>query len=275
MPFVMMFVMGNERKTRKSKSKSLVGAARKHQKVLYFVIPPILVLLYLNTANNHFYHRLHTAGLVWPQNQPMYKVGEGKGKVISYIALGDSLTAGVGASGFEHTYSYLVAKKIIQPNQTINLTPLSTPGYKSVDLINYHLDQAIQLKPDIVTILVGVNDVHGLGPSARGFHQNYETLVRRLDTETKADIYLIAIPYIGTDSLLWPPYRNYYSARTKTFNNIIEGLAKQYGARYIDLYSNTIQYAKKNSPYYSKDEFHPSAEGYAIWASIVAHDINN
>ena len=243
--------------------------------ILLCMATVMLFALYLNTANNHFYHRLHTAGLPWPQNQISYTLGDVTQPSIKYVALGDSLTSGVGAQSFDETYSYRTAQQILKPHQSIILTPLSTPGYKSIDLVNHYLDKAVEIQPDIVTILIGVNDVHGLGPSQSEFKTNYETLIRRLSTETHARIYAIAIPFIGTDELIWTPYRQYYSSRTKTLNMVIRKLSDKYSVGYIDLYSNTIDLTDKPSTYYSRDDFHPSSEGYKIWSKIIADGINN
>lgn len=234
----------------------------------------LLIAVYLNTASNHFYHHLHTAGLVWPQYQSSYTVGSPAETELSYVALGDSLTSGVGAETFDKSYSYLVAQQIVKPDQSITLTTESYPGYKAIDLINHNLDATVKLQPDIVTILIGGNDVHGFGPSANEFRANYETLIRRIHTETKADIFAISIPYIGKNSLIWPPYKNYYSARTITFNSIIKDLSTKYGIHYIDLYTPTLPYANASSHYYSKDDFHPSPDGYALWAGVIARAIN-
>lgn len=268
-------MMAHTKKTTKPAQKKQLTLIKRYKKALYLVVPILVFGIYLNVANNHFYHHLHSAGLLWPQNHANYTVGNGMGKKLSYVALGDSLTSGVGAPNFESSYSYNVAQRIVKPNQQIELTPLSTPGFKAKDIITTHLDTAVAMQPNLVTVLIGVNDVHGMSPSAKEFQKNYETIVRRLKTETKADIYVIGIPYIGADNLIWQPYSSYYGVRTKMFNKIIRDLADKYGVHYINLYNASLPYAHKKSNYYSKDDFHPSATGYDIWAEVIARDINH
>jgi lysophospholipase L1-like esterase len=270
----MMHMMAKAKKQRLTTKQKIFASIVHYRRALYVIIPILLIGLYLNTANNHFYHHLHTAGLPWPQNQTSYIIGDGTEKKIAYVALGDSLTSGVGAPKFEESYAYAVAKKINKPNQQIVLTPLSTPGFKSKDIINKYLDRAIALHPDIVTIFIGVNDTHGMSPSTKEFRYNYETIVSRLKNETSAKVYAVAIPYIGANSLIWQPYSSYYNARTKMFNKNILDLTQKYNATYIDLYTVSLPYAYKQSNYYSKDDFHPSAVGYELWAKVIARDIS-
>lgn len=269
----MMHVMTKSKKT-KNKAQPQLLKRLWHPKLFFAVVPILLIALYLNVANNHFYHRLHTAGLPWPQNKTSYIIGNESSQKTLYAALGDSLTSGVGTQSFEASYPFAVAKQIVKPNEHIDLRPLSTPGFKSKDIIDEYLQEAVLLKPKIVTVLIGVNDVHGMSPSQKEFQDNYEKIVSRLHNETNAKIYAIGIPYIGTDNLIWPPYRNYYSERTKLFNKSIRAIANKYNATYIDLYTPTLPYASKSSRYYSADDFHPSAEGYALWAGVIARDIN-
>lgn len=273
--FAMMPMMVQKKITRYSLSQKSMSWAHHWRKLLYVLSILLLGLVYLSIANGYFYVRLGTAGLAWPQTSASYLIGDISGTRQVYVALGDSLTSGVGVQSFNQSYAYRIAQQIAAKGTSIKLTPLATPSYKSIDIINHYLDSAIALQPDIVTVLIGVNDVHGMLPTARQFSNNYETIIRRLKTETKAKIYAIAVPYIGTNGIMWPPYRGYYSLRTQAFNRSIQELAQKYAIHYVDLYTATLSYASSPSGYYSTDEFHPSSEGYAIWAGAIAHDINN
>lgn len=268
-------MMAKQKRNKSIKKQQIFAFAKHYRRALYLLIPVIVAGLYLNAANNHFYHRLHSAGLLWPQNRENYVVGSNGDPKVSYVALGDSLTAGVGAPSFEKSYAYSIAGTIANSGREVVVTPLATPGFKSKDIVEKHLDTAIALQPNIVTVLVGVNDVHGMSPSTKEFQNNYETIISRLKAETNASIYVVAIPYIGSDNVIWHPYSDYYGIRTKMFNTSIARLATKYGVSYVNLYDATLPYAHKSSSYYSKDDFHPSAEGYELWAKVIARDISN
>jgi lysophospholipase L1-like esterase len=93
-------------------------------------------------------------------------------------------------------------------------------------------------------------------------------LVKILIEKTSAKIYLINLPYLGTDTLIWPPYNLYFDARTKEFNEAIAGVAKEYDLPLVDIYQTKAAFQSDRS-YYAEDQFHPSAKGYEFWANLI------
>ncbi|MDQ5970522.1 MAG: Adventurous gliding motility protein, partial [Patescibacteria group bacterium] len=69
--------------------------------------------------------------------------------------------------------------------------------------------------------------------------------------------------------LLWPPYNFYFKYQTTEYNKIIKGLASDYDLTYIDLENSLQSKVQDEDAYYSPDSFHPSAEGYQLWAQII------
>jgi lysophospholipase L1-like esterase len=242
-------------------------------KIAFLVIAVLGAYLFL--AHAYFFWRLGRAGLPLPVPRTAAIKAENNMalKPLIYAALGDSLTAGAGLQRYEETYPYLLAEKISAGRGEIALSGFSYPGAKTADLIKDLLGPAIAQNPDIVTLLIGVNDVHG-NVSGREFRNNYRQILKRLTGETRAEIYAINIPFIGSDSLLLPPYDYYYKKKTIEFNNIIKTLAQNSGVKYIDLASPTAALFSKDGAHYSADSFHPSAEGYRLWADIIYADIN-
>lgn len=193
-------------------------------------------------------------------------------KQTTYVAMGDSLTAGVGVKKYEQSYPYLLAQYFSR-REGITLVNQSVPGYTSGDLINELLDKAIADKPGMVTLLIGTNDIL-TGVTDLDFEQNYNTILSRLSQETQAKIYVISVPYIGAEEVFEPPYNDHIEQKVQSFNSIIQKVAPLYNAVYIDIFSPTVVKFMKNGSHYSKDNFHPSAEGYAEWAQII-YDATN
>jgi len=250
--------------------------ALKRKKIIYGLIIMAMIAAYLILAHYSIFYRIKYAGLKAPDRQDSYTLGANKNMISSslYAALGDSLTAGVGASKYEESYPFLLAQKFtFQADGEVNLKNYSYPGAKTSDLINDLLTPAIAVKPDVVTLLIGVNDVYG-NVSPAVFRKNYQLILDRLSKETKAKIYLINLPYLGSSKLLLTPYNYYYGWRTAKFNEIIRELAAAYSLKYIDLAEPTLVESKKNSSYYAEDLFHPSAVGYKLWARIIYDAIN-
>lgn len=241
----------------------------KHKAIYYPVILVILLAVYLYTANAFIYYRIGQGGLAFPHRQTYYSMPNNNNSVsMNYVALGDSLTSGIGADRYEESYPYLLAKKMSEAGLNINSRNFSAPGAQTRDLIYNFLNPAIASKPDIVTVLIGVNDIHN-HISESQFKKNYKYILDKLSKETKAKIYLINIPYIGSDTMILPPLNYYFDSETNKYNIIIKELADEYGVNYIDLNSPVKDLFKIDGNHYSVDSFHPSAYGYKLWANVI------
>ena len=76
------------------------------------------------------------------------------------MALGDSYTIGTGASATSYAWPSIVAARL--EDQTGRRVELSNPavnGFTTLDLIEHELPYLERIKPDLVTILIGVNDL--------------------------------------------------------------------------------------------------------------------
>ena len=72
-----------------------------------------------------------------------------------YVALGDSYTIGTSVAANESWPSQLVARL---PELEL-VANLAVNGYTSTDLITDELPQLDRLQPELVSVLIGVNDV--------------------------------------------------------------------------------------------------------------------
>ncbi len=244
---------------------------KKSYKVLVLLL--VLASLYLYLAHAYIYHRIGQGGLKAADVGASFLVGSTSPETLIYTPLGDSLTAGVGAGDYQNSYPYRLAQDLAGNDKKILLKNFSYPGARTGDLIRDLLGPAIAQKPDIITLLIGTNDVHG-AVSSRQFEKNYDYILAQLTRKTRARIYVIDLPSIGSDSLVWPPFNFYYDWKTEKFNGIIKKLAGKYRVGYVDLDAPTYQLLKKDGPYYAVDSFHPSAAGYALWARLIYASIH-
>lgn len=219
--------------------------------------------LYLNRAYSHISTSIGEKNLNNPTiNQtiiipPLTTTSTAK---IVYVALGDSLTAGVGATSEQKTYPYLVAKLLAQKkNAQVTVVNLGVPGATSADVLNQQVPQAIKLHPDVITLAIGINDMLNRVPVGV-FQKNLISIVDSLTGTTKS-LNIINIPYLGNSQAYWPPYRCYFDWQTKHYNSFLNAT--------IDLYALTRDQAFTNPNYYSIDGFHPSDEGYKFWSNII------
>lgn len=236
--------------------------------VILFVV--ILALLFAGGwfFRESIYWKLGKAGVYQPSDIAEYTIGNGIAEQhLTYIPIGDSLTAGVGVDTYLKSYPYLLAQKIAGDSTQVIIKPFAVPGVRSEYVLNNFIEEVIQKKPDIVTLFIGINDIHG-NIKLQEFQNNYAKILSKLTQETDAQVYAINLPYIGTANLISIPYRYYFKWRTQQYNVVIEQLANLYGVTYIDLYTAHEPQALKNT-YYSADFFHPNALGYSLWTQFI------
>ena len=235
--------------------------------LIIFIILSVITFAYLNYSYSSIYNKIGEVLLSTPSDFKNYTMGTST-KTLTYVALGDSLTVGVGVDSYMESYPYIFTEKISQKNNIkINLIPLAQSGVRSMYVLNTLIEPVIKVNPDIITLFIGVNDVHG-NISVKEFKNNYEDILQRLTKETNAKIYVINLPYIGTKNLIKFPYDYYFNMQTQKFNKSIEELAQKYNTEYVDLYSGFLKH-DKDEAYYSLDLFHPNKKGYALWAEIL------
>lgn len=227
--------------------------------IIFLIIGTYLYITYV-----YFYDVLGQKRLIPPIHETKITVGHTPNKTIKYAALGDSLTTGVGARDYKNSYPYLLAEKLSFQNN-VELLNFSQVGVNSKDVVINQLPQVLASKPDLITLLIGVNDIHNL-KSAAEFRNNYVNLAAGLKN-SGAKVYVFSIPYLGSDKVVYFPYNFILDYRTKQFNNIIKEVSALYGLKYIDLYA-----LNKPANFYSEDQFHPSDFGYQLWAKEI--DVN-
>lgn len=201
------------------------------------------------------------------------------------LFIGDSITD-VGRNRKDELnlgegFPSLIAQKLIEKYPDHNLTILNRgiSGDQVIDLKNRWSEDCLTLKPDLVTILVGINDVgfvinEKLLPTTEElaqFETNYRSLLESLQSETNAKIVLMepfVLPY-PADRLDW---RDQLDPRIE----IVSKLAKEFNALLIPLDEllNTKGMASTFEKYTGEDGVHPTLLGHEAiadaWLSYVS-----
>lgn len=219
----------------------------------------LIIGIYLNRSYAYFYNFLGSNRLSSPVSETEITIGnQSKNGTIKYVALGDSLTAGVGVSDIKMSYPYLIAQKF-SLDENVTIINLSNAGDTSKNVLENQLPKVSSEKPNIITLLIGVNDIHNLVPLSE-FENNYTQILSNLKN-SKAKIFVFSIPYLGSNKIVYFPYNFILDFRTKQFNSVIKKISTNLKIEYIDLYS-----LNKAKNFYSSDQFHPGEEGYKEWA---------
>ncbi len=211
--------------------------------------------------------------LVAPDTRTLAK-SFGDRPAISVLWLGDSTAAGVGASNPDGALSSQVGFRLVARHRApgYDMQVIAVSGDRVADVVNDQLPQVNDFAPDVVVVSIGANDVvHLSGVGA--FHSRYSKLIDGLIGEgVRADhIVLIGVPDMGAPTRLKQPLRALTSLRARRLDREVRRLAKDKGARYVDLFHATSKPFRANpKKYLASDKYHPSDAGYALWAGAVA-----
>lgn len=182
---------------------------------------------------------------------------------IRYLALGDSTGAGVGAR--DGGYVARLFRRIIAHRPGSALTNLCVSGATTSDVLLGQLDRGVRADPQLVTLGIGINDI-GHGMALAQFSKNYEEILSRLKSDTKAAIVVTNIPDISSAPRIPQSLHAEYHQQIVIFNQKLEEIAARHEVTVFDNYSATHEQLAEHPEFFSEDGFHPSDKGYEFWA---------
>jgi acyl-CoA thioesterase-1 len=188
---------------------------------------------------------------------------------VRYVALGDSYTIGTSVPSAERWPDQLVAA--LGPDEpTLRLVAnLGVNGYTSADVIRDELPALDDLRPEFVSLLIGVNDViQGMRPAT------YERNVERILDELLARLDAMRIVIAATpDYTVTPAGGGYGDPRLRhdgivAANRTMARLAAGRGIAYVDTFELSRRAANDRS-LVAGDGLHPSGAQYALWVASI------
>lgn len=182
---------------------------------------------------------------------------------ITYVALGDSTGAGVGA--VNGGYVLRLYSRMLEPRPGSQLFNLCVSGATTHDVLRGQLNQGVAKNPDLVTLGIGINDI-GHGLTVDQFAENYDRILSTLKEKTTARIVVTNIPDISSAPVVASSMRDRYHRQFVEFNQRLEEIANRHGVTVFDIYSITTRELPAHPEYFSRDGFHPSDKGYELWA---------
>jgi acyl-CoA thioesterase-1 len=185
---------------------------------------------------------------------------------VRYVALGDSYTIGTSVAETERWPNQLVAG-LPQLDLVANL---GVNGFTSADVIQVELPQLAALRPELLTLLVGVNDVVQGVPEA-AYRRNVGAILDELMRRVGADRVLIVTT---PDYTVTPAGADYgdpttQSAAIRRNNAINTELATARGIAVVDIYGLSLGAATDRSMV-ADDGLHPSGAQYRLWVGRIA-----
>ena len=168
-------------------------------------------------------------------------------------------------------YAYLATAHLLcqYPGKNLRIYNKGISGNKVYQLAERWDTDALTLKPDVLSILIGVNDFwHKLNGNYAGTIQTYRDDYKKLLDRTKQQLpdvkLIIGEPFAVTgvkavDEKWYPAFNEYRQAARE--------IANAYGAVFIP-YQTVFDQAQKSAPgvYWTYDGVHPSLAGSQLMA---------
>lgn len=186
---------------------------------------------------------------------------------VRFVALGDSYTIGTSVTEAERWPNQLVARV---PELELVGNP-AVNGYTSADLINEELPQLAALRPEFVTVLIGVNDVVQSVPDSQ-YAGNVAILLEELLTRLPPQrVLCIATPdYTVTPSgeAFGDPALQSDAIVRK--NAILREACEAREVRFVPEVFEISQDARDDPALVADDGLHPSGIQYRRWVDVIA-----
>ena len=186
-----------------------------------------------------------------------------------YLALGDSTGVGARSGG---GYPDRLLRLLRPEHPRLRLVNCCENGATTADLITDQLPRALRLRPDLITVGIGINDL-GLQLPEDSFALNLEEIVVAL-RKLAAPIAIANLPDVAlspTVARLVP--RRLYERRIEIFNEHVTATAARHSLALVDLYGLSRDLLPGRPELWSADGFHPSAEGYEQWARRMLPEV--
>jgi lysophospholipase L1-like esterase len=194
---------------------------------------------------------------------------------VRYLALGDSYTIGTGASSPRDSWPTIISARLAREiHGRVLLTNPAVNGFTTLDLIEIELPVFRRLKPDLVTILIGVNDlVRERNPA--DYRASLVWIYDEVKKEKARDgrVFAVSIPNWS----VVPAAREYGDPErirdlTDAFNDIAREEATTRGFGWIDITAASLS-GLGTPGWIASDGLHPGDNQYAAWAEVIWHSV--
>jgi lysophospholipase L1-like esterase len=194
-------------------------------------------------------------------------VGNSNGTPFTYVVLGDSTAAGVGAD-YDQGIAMTTARELGRERR-VTMLNYAVSGARTKDVLEEQLPGAERIRADAVLLSVGANDVTHL-TSVRSMRKSLQEIVRRLRAANPD----VAIVITGSPDMGSPPrvprlLRGIASWRTKRVNEMFIEEANGLGLTFAPIAAETGPLFRRDRSLFHPDRFHPNERGYATWAPVL------
>jgi lysophospholipase L1-like esterase len=188
----------------------------------------------------------------------------------TYVAIGDSLTAGRGDEGRDGRpigWAQRLADILsVRTTQRCSLTNLAVDGAGVHDVLSKQLPAVAARKPDLVSVTVGVNDIRRRDFDELSFKADLGQLFEAL-AATQATLLTCTLPDLTAIMSLSQELHEVVRERMRLASDIIREQAESYGAACLDVWSLP---GVTDPDLYGPDRLHPNSRGHQFIAAACA-----
>ena len=188
---------------------------------------------------------------------------------VRYVALGDSYTIGTSVAPVDRWPDRLVAALAGGEPSLDLVANLAVNGFTTADVIRRQLPALDALRPELVSLLIGVNDVVQ-GVDVATYEANIATILDALIAQLPADrIVTISIP----DYTVTPAGADYGDPARRhdaivAANGVMARLVADRGIAWVDIF-DLSERAAADRGLVAGDGLHPSGAQYSLWVERI------
>jgi lysophospholipase L1-like esterase len=184
----------------------------------------------------------------------------------TFAALGDSITLGVGdpapGGGWRGWAAFLAHG--LPGGHLVNL---AANGARAADVERAQLPRALELRPDVASVIVGTNDILRAGFDAAAIQAALAHVTGSL-TAAGAVVLTMRLPDPGMMLGLPPALGRPLARRLQVINEAMDEVAGRFGTLHFDVAAEAVTYERRM---WSADRLHPSERGHRYIAGCF-HD---
>lgn len=198
-------------------------------------------------------------------------MGPSSAPTLRLVLLGDSAALGVGVDWLADTVGGQLARLLAEGGgagaRHVLLSSVGVSGSRSTDLATQVARALLGDRPDVAVVLIGANDATGLrSPVDAAAHLG--AAVRRL-REAGVQVVVGTCPDLGAARSIAVPLRQVTGWLGRRIARAQRDAVAEAGGAVVDLAGETGAVFRADAGTLCYDGFHPSADGYRVWAHAL------